>query len=248
MSAGFHLGLVRRRRGCFRVSQATAILLNGPFNSKASPFAGALFRSVVNEVGSHWQGAWRHDMMGAITGTAPGSRHILQPQWGKGNPGLIDRGIEPFDPLDDEAPARSNRTRFLVLSAVIILALSYMIYAAFPGNALYFLTVSEFNSKTEVQDGRLLRVSGKLVEGTFGREGNTIQSSFRITDNDGNSPGATLQASYTGVLPDLFFNPHSELILEGSYGANQVFHADNILVKCPSKYRDLEDELDSASG
>ncbi len=48
------------------------------------------------------------------------------------------------------------------------------------------------------------------------------------------------------MLPDLFFNPHSELILEGSYGVNQVFHADSILVKCPSKYVDLEDELNSA--
>ena len=59
-------------------------------------------------------------------------------------------------------------------------------------------------------------------------------------------PIETLKASYTGVLPDLFFNPHSELILEGSYGTNQVFHADSILVKCPSKYIDLEDETNSA--
>ena len=160
---------------------------------------------------------------------------------------MINREIEPFDPLDDEAPARSNRTRFFVLSGVIVLALAYMIYAAFPGNALYFLTVSEFNSKSEVQDGRLLRVSGMLVEGTFGRQGNSIDSLFQITDKDGDSPGETLQASYTGVLPDLFFNPHSELILEGSYGDNQVFNADNILVKCPSKYIALEDEVESAS-
>jgi len=133
---------------------------------------------------------------------------------------LIDRGMDPLDEFGDEAPARSNRTRFLVLSAVIVLALGYMIYAAFPGNALYFLTVSEFNERSEVQDGRLLRVSGTL--------------------------GVTLMASFTGVLPDLFFNPHSELILEGSYGGNEVFHADAILVKCPSKYVDLEDELNSA--
>ena len=86
-----------------------------------------------------------------------------------------------------------------------------------------------------------------MVEGSFGREGNSIQTQFEITDNDGDSPGITLMASYTGVLPDLFFNPHSELILEGSYGANQVFHADNILVKCPSKYQGLEEELVSAS-
>ena len=159
---------------------------------------------------------------------------------------MIDREMEPLDPFGDEAPARSNRTRFLVLSAVVVLALAYMIYAAFPGNALYFLTVSEFNSNFEVQDGRLLRVSGKLVEGTFGRLENSIDSLFQITDNNGDSSGITLQASYTGVLPDLFFNPHSELILEGSYGTDRVFNANNILVKCPSKYVDLEDELNSA--
>ena len=159
---------------------------------------------------------------------------------------MIDREMEPLDPFGDEAPARSNRTRFLVLSAVVVLALAYMIYAAFPGNALYFLTVSEFNSNSEVQDGRLLRVSGKLVEGTFGRFDNSHASLFQITDNDADSSGITLQASYTGVLPDLFFNPHSELILEGSYGTDRVFNANNILVKCPSKYVDLEDELNSA--
>ena len=160
---------------------------------------------------------------------------------------MNDRGMEPLDEFGDEVQANSNKTRFLVLSAVIILALGYMIYAAFPGNTLYFLTVSEFSEKSDFQDGRLLRVSGKLVEGTFGRNGNSIDSLFQITDNDGDSFSVTLMASYTGVLPDLFFNPHSELILEGSYGANEVFHADNILVKCPSKYRDLEDELNSAT-
>ena len=159
---------------------------------------------------------------------------------------MNDSGMTPIDDFTDEDQPRSNRTRFLVLSAVIVLALGYMIYAAFPGNALYFLTVSEFNDRTEVQDGRVLRVSGKLVEGTFGREGNSIDSQFQITDKDGDTPGITLQASYTGVLPDLFFNPHSELILEGTYGGNEVFHANAILVKCPSKYVDLEDELNSA--
>jgi len=159
---------------------------------------------------------------------------------------LNDRGMAHLDDFGGEEQPRSYRTRFLVLSAVIVLALGYMIYAAFPGNALYFLTVSEFNDRSDVQDGRVLRVSGVLVEGTFDREGKSLGSQFLITDKDGNTPGETLLASYTGVLPDLFFNPHSELILEGTYGGNQVFHADAILVKCPSKYVDLEDEVNSA--
>ena len=72
---------------------------------------------------------------------------------------MDNRDTQSLDLMDDNSEGRSNRTRFLILGAVIILALGYMIYAAFPGNTLYFLTVSEFNQKTDVQDGRLVRVS-----------------------------------------------------------------------------------------
>lgn len=157
------------------------------------------------------------------------------------------RGTQPFDPAEELSEGRSNRARFLILGAVIVLALGYMIYAAFPGNALYFLTVSEFNQKSDVHDGRMVRVSGKLVEGTFERPTGSIGTHFELADKDGGSPSQVLLASYRGILPDLFFNPHSEIILEGSMGPDRVFQADNILVKCPSKYRDLEDEVPSAS-
>ena len=160
---------------------------------------------------------------------------------------MDNRDTQSLDLMDDNSEGRSNRTRFLILGAVIILALGYMIYAAFPGNALYFLTVSEFSQKTDVQDGRLVRVSGKLVDGSFDRPEKSILTHFQLTDKDTDSTGAILQASYTGVLPDLFFNPHSEIILEGSIGADHVFQADNILVKCPSKYRSLDEEEQSAS-
>ena len=32
------------------------------------------------------------------------------------------------------------------------------------------------------------------------------------------------------------FNPHSEIILEGTYRPDGVFDSQNVLVKCPSKY------------
>ena len=91
-----------------------------------------------------------------------------------------------------------------------------------------------------------LQVKGKLVFDSFSRvaadgSGPTTLASFILEEN-----GEQMRATFDGALPDLFFNPHSELILEGSFGANQVFHADAILVKCPSKYVDLEDELNSA--
>ena len=129
------------------------------------------------------------------------------------------------------------------MAVVVALALAFMIWAAFGENTRYFLTVSEFNGKTEIHDGQMVRVSGMLVEGTFDRGDKSTVSHFQLTDKEGISSGsAMLLARYEGVLPDLFFNPHSEIILEGSYTSEGVFHADEILVKCPSKYQDLEEE------
>ena len=140
--------------------------------------------------------------------------------------------------------SRSHRTRFFIIAAVVALSLAFMIWAAFGENTRYFLTVSEFNDKQAVQgieEGQMVRVSGKLVEGTFDRPEKSTISHFQITDKEGAASGsAMLQAKYEGVLPDLFFNPHSEIILEGSYTEEGVFSASEILVKCPSKYQELE--------
>ena len=138
---------------------------------------------------------------------------------------------------------RSNLTRFIIVAAVVVLALAFMIWAAFGENTRYFLTVSEFNSKTDVQDGQMVRVSGKLVDGSFERGEKSTMSVFQLTDTEGAESGLQmLEASYEGVLPDLFFNPHSEIIVEGSYTDNGFLQVSEILVKCPSKYQDLDEQ------
>ena len=96
--------------------------------------------------------------------------------------------------------------------------------------------------------GRRCALPGALAADTFRRDDGSTLSHFalgdKLPDVPGVSPGSPrLQASYVGVLPDLFFNPHSEIILEGHYDAQgQVFATDNILVKCPSKYQSMQAE------
>ena len=140
-----------------------------------------------------------------------------------------------------ESEGSGQRTRFILLGVVLALAVGYMVYAAFPGNVLYYLTVSEFMDANEYQDGRTVRVAGALVGGTFHRQGNSTDSNFQLIDKEGGST-ERLAASYSGIMPDLFFNPHSEIILEGRYGPDHVFEAESIMVKCPSKYQALEEE------
>jgi cytochrome c-type biogenesis protein CcmE len=152
---------------------------------------------------------------------------------------------EPYlYPEETEEPTTSHRARFFVMGTVVALALGYMVYAAFPGNALYFLTVSEFMAGEEYQDGRKVRVAGALVPESFSRQQGSTISHFQLADteaSEGYGSGAYMTASYVGVLPDLFFNPHSEIILQGRYSSDRVFEADEILVKCPSKYQSLDE-------
>ena len=157
--------------------------------------------------------------------------------------GVPDYGKEE---TPDASPS-TNRKRFWILGTVVVLSLAYMVYAAFPGNALYFLTVGEFMERENAQDGRIVRISGKLVDGSFLREDQSTVSHFRLSDQGATWDGQHLRASYNGILPDLFFNPHSEIILQGSYGTDDVFQTDDILVKCPSKYQSLEEEMGSSS-
>ena len=126
----------------------------------------------------------------------------------------------------------NNKSRLVLVVLVLVLALGYLVYAAFPGSTLYYLTVSEFLVDGQVRDGGSVRVVGKLLPDSFQRVPDTVQANFTITEQ-----GEMMEATYVGVLPDLFFNPHSDVVLEGSYGDDGVFHTDTVIVKCPSKYQ-----------
>ena len=98
------------------------------------------------------------------------------------------------------------------------------------GAAVYYLTVTEAVAQSSDQD-TVIRVNGKLVQASFVRGADRIESHFDITDDI-----SMMTAHFSGVLPDLFFNENSQLVLEGSFDEGSVFQVQNILVKCPSKY------------
>jgi cytochrome c-type biogenesis protein CcmE len=125
----------------------------------------------------------------------------------------------------------------VLLGVVLAIALGYLVYAAFPGSTLYYLTVDELLADQSNLDGRSIRVVGKLVPDSFQRAPGSTLATFSLADR-----GQVLQGVYDGVLPDLFFNPHSDIVLEGRYGEGGVFHTDAVIVKCPSKYQTLREE------
>ena len=125
----------------------------------------------------------------------------------------------------------ANKGKLLIGLVVLIGALGYLGVMAFQSATVYYYTVDELDQIGPTPEGKLIRVSGKLVPASFHREDGSTLARFRLTDGS-----ETVGASHEGVLPDLFFNDHSEIILEGTYTADGLFESQNVIVKCPSKY------------
>lgn len=136
----------------------------------------------------------------------------------------------------------NNRLKLLIGLAVLIAALGYFGFLAFKESTVYYLTVSELSERGPDTEDRFVRVSGKLIPTSYNRDPATNLATFTLYDGD-----QELEAKYTGALPDLFFNEHSEVILQGNYGPDLIFETHMVIVKCPSKYVALEKEEGEAS-
>ncbi|MCH8184942.1 MAG: cytochrome c maturation protein CcmE [Chloroflexi bacterium] len=139
--------------------------------------------------------------------------------------------------VDEGGSMVANRGKFLIGMVVLIGAMGYFAFMAFQSATVYYYTVSEMSEVGPTPDGRLVRVSGKLIPDSFTRGDGTTVASFSLTDGT-----QVLQATHDGVIPELFFNEHSDIILEGSHTPGGVFQSQNVIVKCPSKYVAVDDQ------
>ena len=145
--------------------------------------------------------------------------------------------MEEQDREDKKSGNVGNRIKILVAFIVLVGALGYFSFLAFKGATVYYYTVSEIMVEPATVEGKMVRVSGKLVPDSFSRAEDSTVAHFMLTDGD-----KVMPAIHNGVLPDLFFNEHSEIILEGSHAPQHAFDSQNVIVKCPSKYVALVDE------
>jgi len=134
-----------------------------------------------------------------------------------------------------QAPAEgllsAHSVKVFIALAVVVVAFGYFALIAFQSATLFYYTVGELQDVGPTEEGRSVRLSGKLVPDSYSRDEGSTMARFALTDGD-----ATIEAFHKGVLPDLFFNEHSEIILEGSYLNDRRFQSHDVSVKCPSKY------------
>jgi len=124
------------------------------------------------------------------------------------------------------APARSTTLKWGAAMLVVAACVGYLIYSASGGSSEYYLTVSEL--RTHQQSGDV-RVAG-VVQNDVVRSPDGLH--VRFTEKDAT---ASVVVDYEGPLPDIF-QPGITVVADGRLGADGIFHARNVLAKCPSRF------------
>jgi cytochrome c-type biogenesis protein CcmE len=134
-----------------------------------------------------------------------------------------------------------GKLKFIIAIVIITGALSYLVFSGVKDTMVYYLTIDELQAKVPDVYGERVRVSGTVVPGTIVKD-NTGKLEFQLTD--GNNK---IDVKYSGIVPDVFADD-VEAVVEGSYTQDNVFNADVLLAKCPTKYESDEKLYESQKG
>ncbi len=150
-----------------------------------------------------------------------------------------------------------GRTKFIVGGLLILAAVAYLIVSSTQANAEYFMTVNELKSKGSAIVGQNVRISGAVIGNTIQYDPQTLTLTFDVAHVPGDNAqidaqgglAAVLHAAvvdpsrarikvvYSGPKPDLL-KDEAQAIMTGHLDSAGVFHADELLLKCPTKYQD----------
>jgi cytochrome c-type biogenesis protein CcmE len=124
----------------------------------------------------------------------------------------------------------SGKWKFLIGGLLILSAIAYVTISSFQTNAIYYLTLQEMNTQRGSMISQPVRINAPLDKTSIQFDDKTLTLKFNLKDGD-----LILPVVYKGVKPDTFEQGES-VVAEGKLGADGVFQASTILVKCPSKY------------
>lgn len=154
-------------------------------------------------------------------------------------------------------PGSGNRIKFIFGGALIVAAILYLVISSTRANAQYFYTIDELKSRSQSIVGQNVRISGAVVGDSIQYDPQTLTLSFTIANVPADNkqieaqgglavvlhdavtdPARTrMQAVYIGPKPDLL-RDEAQAIMTGHVGEDGVFYADELLLKCPTKYEE----------
>ena len=156
---------------------------------------------------------------------------------------------------------QASRVKFIIGGLLILAAVIYLIASSTKASAEYFLTIQELQDKGPSMVGRNLRVSGAVVGDSIQYDPQSLVLTMTVADVPGDNneieaqgglakvlheavvdpSRARMAVVYNGAKPDLL-RDEAQAIMTGHVGEDGKFYADELLLKCPTKYEDAHPE------
>jgi cytochrome c-type biogenesis protein CcmE len=154
-----------------------------------------------------------------------------------------------------DAPDSGSRSKFLIGGLLIVVAIAFLIVSSTKATAQYFMTIDELIANEGGMLERDIKISGAVIGESIAYEAETLTLRFKIVNmpadlDEINAAGglaevlrqvvtdpsaSSLEVVYIGPRPDLLRH-EAQAIITGRLGEDGLFHADKLLLKCPTRY------------
>jgi cytochrome c-type biogenesis protein CcmE len=149
----------------------------------------------------------------------------------------------------------AGKGKFIFAGLLIVAAAAYLIVSSTGSTAHYFVTIEELQAMGDDVADRSITVSGAVLGDTIVYDPSSPRVTFTVVQVPGdpqeveragglaavlhtavNDPDAPrLEVVYDDVKPDLLQH-EAQAIMRGQVGQDGRFYADEVLLKCPTRY------------
>lgn len=149
--------------------------------------------------------------------------------------GTLDENLDDDSLLADELDyglddSGEGGSWGLIIGVVVAMAaIGFLVFDGLQAET-YFFDVHDAVERGDELVGETVRVRGDVEAGSIEGKDGHIGQTFRIS-----SEGESMTIVSNGALPDSF-EEDSEVVAEGVLDEHFVLEADEVLVKCPSRY------------
>lgn len=155
----------------------------------------------------------------------------------------------------------AGKAKFFIGGLLIIAAVVYLIFSSTQASAQYYVTVADLSQRLDEIKDRELRISGAVIGDSIQYDAQTLTLTFVVAHVPGNNAEIDAQGGlavvlheavsdpnrerltvvYEGVKPDLLQH-EAQAIMTGHLGEDGIFYAEELLLKCPTKYEEAVPE------
>lgn len=149
----------------------------------------------------------------------------------------------------------SSRMKLIIGGVIILAAVGFLIVSTTQASAQFFMTIDELAAKGPGMVDKNVTVSGAVIGDTITYDPQTLSVTFTVANVPGDNAEierlgglgkvlheavidpnrSQLKVIYSGAKPDLLRN-EAQAVMTGHLGADGIFYASELLLKCPTKY------------